>query len=423
MSQNRLSAPSNSPQPQTSRPTLRSQATVDLPKKKTNEAEAFLVKHKYLTSGGSASSNRSILYNIIETITDTERKDYTAHFQVYNEAIKHAITLLKAADDENTNQEISKTVNNALTNLGLTTQIEERLDNIQEEITSKFKELAHQLETKTTVNSTNRPLTYAEATSTQMPTPELSPELNRQRLRSHVQVKNRQLLFRVNPDKSPNPNKSDDPLTKYNDIDILNLFNEILRKIEAPTDLEFVIVSRYKNTNNLLTEMNSPAAAKWPRNIINSTQFETTANGAIDLIQREYGLAINFVPVYFKPKDENDLREIESINELPVCSISKARWANGTDDGKKKPNQLSATLLLKVNDPDVANDMIVKELRVKGKRCPATKQIQEPLTCFHCQGIHHTTHTCPQIEGAPTCGNCGGEHRTKGCPNPDKKHY
>ncbi|THU90543.1 hypothetical protein K435DRAFT_624025, partial [Dendrothele bispora CBS 962.96] len=138
--------------------------------------------------------------------------------------------------------------------------------------------------------------------------------------------------------------------------------------------------------------------------------------------QREYGLAINFLPVWFKPKDENDLCELESINELPVCSISKARWANGTDDGIKKPNELSATLLLKVNDPDVANDMIVKELRVKGKRCPVTKQIQEPLTCFHCQGIHHTTHTCPQIEGAPTCGNCGGEHRTKGCPNPDKKH-
>ncbi|THU89608.1 hypothetical protein K435DRAFT_594329, partial [Dendrothele bispora CBS 962.96] len=89
---------------------------------------------------------------------------------------------------------------------------------------------------------------------------------------------------------------------------------------------------------------------------------------------------------------------------------------------KKKPNQVSATLLIRVNDPDVANAMIVKELRVKGKRCPANKQLQEPLTCFHCQELHHTTHSCTKINESPICGNCGGEHRTKGCPTPEKKH-
>ncbi|THU77726.1 hypothetical protein K435DRAFT_555806, partial [Dendrothele bispora CBS 962.96] len=89
----------------------------------------------------------------------------------------------------------------------------------------------------------------------------------------------------------------------------------------------------------------------------------------------------------------------------------------------KKPGQRTATLLVKINDPDVANNMIAKEIRIKGKRCPATKQIQEPLTCFQCQGLHHTTHNCPQIDRSPICGNCGGEHRTKSCSNPEMKYY
>ncbi|THU83731.1 hypothetical protein K435DRAFT_871010 [Dendrothele bispora CBS 962.96] len=102
--------------------------------------------------------------------------------------------------------------------------------------------------------------------------------------------------------------------------------------MKPPEEYNFVAVSKYKNTNNLLTEMNTLTAAKWLRDISNSIQFETTLNSAIDLIQREFGLAINFVPTWFNPENDEDLREMEYVNELPSHSIGKARWANGTKD-------------------------------------------------------------------------------------------
>ncbi|THU75572.1 hypothetical protein K435DRAFT_880552 [Dendrothele bispora CBS 962.96] len=366
MSQTRSPAPSSS-QTQTNRPNLRSQLTTENPKKKIKEAEAYLVKHNYLDSDGSASSNRSMLYNALGTIANTEKRDFTTHYQVYADAIKHVVTLLKAIDDENTNQEISNAVNDAFNTLNVTSQMEEKLNSIHAEISDKFNKLAQGIESRIQSSAGTQPRTYAEAALTQMPPAKLSPELNRQRLRSHVQAKNRQLLFRVNPEKPPILSEPDTLLSNYADPDIITLFNKSLREIGAPEDIEFVTISKYKNTNNLLTEMNTPTAAKWLNNIVNSVQFETSLNASVDLIQREYGLAINFVPVWFNPQDNDDLRELESYNDLPACSITKARWANGTKDGKKNPNQLSATLLIKLNDPDVANEMIVKEIRIKGK--------------------------------------------------------
>ncbi|THU77725.1 hypothetical protein K435DRAFT_701766, partial [Dendrothele bispora CBS 962.96] len=144
--------------------------------------------------------------------------------------------------------------------------------------------------------------------------------MSRQRLISHIQVKNRQLLFRTNLGKPPLVSEPEKHIEHYEDRDILTLFNNTLKEMKPPEEYNFVAVSKYKNTNNLLTEMNTPTAAKWLRDISNSIQFETTLNSAIDLIQREFGLAINFVPTWFNPENDEDLREMEYVNELPSHS-------------------------------------------------------------------------------------------------------
>ncbi|THU75276.1 hypothetical protein K435DRAFT_881199 [Dendrothele bispora CBS 962.96] len=291
MSQTRASTPSTSPLSQP-RPTLRSQVTIGKNQKKIQEAESFLAKHKYLPARENSPPNRTILYNVIDTITDMEKKDFTAHFQIYNEAIKHAITLLKANDEEYSENKIAEAINKAFDKVNSASKIEEKLNSVQEDIYTKLDEMTNQL--KILPQETGPRPTYAEITTTQSFPPKLSPELNRQRLRSHVQVKTRQLLFRINADKPPHPKDSDKPLTQYDDPKILELFNSTLKEIDAPEEFEFVTASKYKNSNNILTEMNNANATKWLRNIINSIQFETTMNNAVDLIQREYGVAINF---------------------------------------------------------------------------------------------------------------------------------
>ncbi|THU98186.1 hypothetical protein K435DRAFT_795923 [Dendrothele bispora CBS 962.96] len=290
MSQNRSRTASNSPQPQATRQNLRSQVSTESPKKK---AEAFLVKHGYLDSDSYA---RSVLYNVLGTIANTEKKEFTNHHAIYSEAIKSAVVLLKVTDEEEAEQGLQNAMNDMLTKIDRNSQIEEKLTSLQEEVSNKIDRLSQQLTGIQQLPNANQPL------------------------------------------------------------------------------------SKYKNTNNLLTEMNIPTAAKWLRDISNSIQFETTLNSAIDLIQREFGLAINFVPTWFNPENDEDLREMEYVNELPSHSIGKARWANGTKDGKKKPGQRTATLLVKINDPDVANAMIAKEIRIKDDHasrdriCPKFKQ-------------------------------------------------
>ncbi|KAF9072276.1 hypothetical protein BDP27DRAFT_1145892, partial [Rhodocollybia butyracea] len=86
-------------------------------------------------------------------------------------------------------------------------------------------------------------------------------------------------------------------------------------------------VSKLRNSNHLLTELNSAEAALWLQKAAQTIPFEMEVKHAIRVASRDNEIILHFVPITFEPDDLEELRKLESANGLPTCSISKARWA------------------------------------------------------------------------------------------------
>lgn len=96
-------------------------------------------------------------------------------------------------------------------------------------------------------------------------------------------------------------------LAEKSDVEAMKTLNVALGKIGGGDDRKFVAVSKLRNSNHLLTEMNTSEAATWLRNISASTRFMLEMGDAIKIASHDNEIIIHFIPVNFDPTDNYKL--------------------------------------------------------------------------------------------------------------------
>ncbi|KAJ3861203.1 hypothetical protein EV359DRAFT_1025, partial [Lentinula novae-zelandiae] len=102
-----------------------------------------------------------------------------------------------------------------------------------------------------------------------------------------------------------------------------------------------------------VTEVSSPELADWIHRVEQMIQFTTLSGQALMIANKEYEIILHFVPITFGADDVFELQRLEDINNLPTCSITRAKWAKAVQ--RRTEGQRVASLLLYLNNANAAN--------------------------------------------------------------------
>jgi hypothetical protein len=133
-------------------------------------------------------------------------------------------------------------------------------------------------------------------------------------------------------------------------------------------------------------------------------------NGA-SLYKRAVQLIVHFVPTDFTPDNEEVIRTMCEANAnvaLTRDKVVNARWLRKSNTSPKA----KSSIILTLNDPCVADDIIDRGICILGTPCNAEKLLPDPLQCFRCQGYGHQAQACPKRNADPSCARCAGNHST-----------
>lgn len=374
---------------------------------------------KNLLPSSDQSIKKADIYQAILGATKWPKRDQDQLVK----AIEYMVTLLRKADEEESQGElidaITTNITTAVANNNHPNDIEDRLAQFRNDLTKEIGDMMEKLQKKADDKlevimgaPQNRTYAQAAAPSSQIPVlPTLPPAMNKERMKAHVEVKKRQILL-----LNDGGEKGKVWATK-SDSEALKMLNAILEKIEGNEGKKFIAVSKLRNTNHLLTEMNAPEATTWLRSMGTSLQFTLELDDAFKIASKDNEVIIHFVPIAFNPNDIFELRKLEEENELPTCCISKAKWAKAVHN--RKENQKVASLLLYLSEPKAANKLISSGAVIANKRVQVSKTIKEEMRCFHCQEFGHIAVKCQRLiddpDDSPTCGKCTERHPTKDC--------
>lgn len=191
--------------------------------------------------------------------------------------------------------------------------------------------------------------------------------------------------------------------------------NKTLRELEADEGkIRSVIEQRDGST---LFEVDSDNLAKWFADVLNKIDFCTKLGDGVSFRARTYNVIAFNVPLTIDPDDPQHHVEILEANELEENAITTLRWAKPI--ARRSPYQRSAHLILSYSKPDTANRAISNGIVICNKRCHVERIKKEPIRCLKCQGWNHIARDC--ASSSDKCCNCGGEHKSAGCPRPHVK--
>jgi hypothetical protein len=76
----------------------------------------------------------------------------------------------------------------------------------------------------------------------------------------------------------------------------------------------------------IVIQLLSKEATVWLRETANELEFTSKLNGSAFIVDRTYPILVPRFPLSFDPVNKDHLCEVESTNDLPPKTISKARW-------------------------------------------------------------------------------------------------
>ncbi|KAH9830357.1 uncharacterized protein C8Q71DRAFT_688128, partial [Rhodofomes roseus] len=156
-------------------------------------------------------------------------------------------------------------------------------------------------------------------------------------------------------------------------------------------------------------------AAKWLHKPENMESFGMKFGAEAVIRVRQWTLKISGVPVSFVPS-ERAYRELERENGWKERDIIVAHWIK--PPLRRKPNQRTAYLLVKVTSDEVANDAMMNGLLYRGMKLLPDRQRKEVRRCLKCQKFE-PAHLAKDCTNKPACGTCGAEdHTTQDCSVP-----
>lgn len=191
---------------------------------------------------------------------------------------------------------------------------------------------------------------------------------------------------------------------------------------EPPAGTEIVAATVLRN-GGVVLEFGAQEGADWIRETkARSAAFASKMGTAAEVKGRQYKVVAEFVPVRFNPDDAGVLRVIEERGQLPVGSITYARWIKPV--GKRQEGQQVAHVMLTLSSSESANRAIANGLIIAGKKAGIRRCLLEPLRCAKCHRFEpvHLARDCTQTE--EHCGTCGEDsHPTRDCQVTDEAKF
>ena len=186
--------------------------------------------------------------------------------------------------------------------------------------------------------------------------------------------------------------------------------NKALRNMVDPPEHCFVSACRLGN-GGVLLEMDSEEVACWLN--VSATRAAFLDRFAPDASVKEWAFltVVQFVPLFFKPEKEAEIRQVERDNDLPEGSILCTCWIKPAYCRAR--DQTCGHVIFAASTADAANRMLTSGLVVCQKRVYNEKCKKEPTHCLKCQGWGHLSYDCMHTHD--TCGTCAGRHRTASC--------
>ena len=198
-------------------------------------------------------------------------------------------------------------------------------------------------------------------------------------------------------------------------------FNKLIREMEdAEKPTEDAAVQQIVKLRNggLILQFGSKEAAEWFR----QSHVELTILPKIDetatVKERNFQILVPRVPTTFDTSKEEHLREVEEQNNIHPKRLRKAKWIKPIY--RRAMGQKFAHLALTVSTPEDANTIIRDGLYICGMKTYPKKMKTEPKQCMKCRKWGHFANEC--LAEKDYCGNCGEDHRTKECPDKDRRY-
>jgi len=161
----------------------------------------------------------------------------------------------------------------------------------------------------------------------------------------------------------------------------------------------------------LLLELDSSETAEWLKGEEVREGFLANVGSGANIKNRTYQVIVQFVPIQFKPEDDQHLQDYENFNGLASNSVLKAEWIKPVNDRKR--NQKVATMRVYHKDALSANKILSEGASVLGKRTVPKKPKKEPIRCLKCQRFGHERRDCKASD--PKCARCAEAHETDSC--------
>ncbi|KAF8262949.1 hypothetical protein EI94DRAFT_1599952 [Lactarius quietus] len=158
-------------------------------------------------------------------------------------------------------------------------------------------------------------------------------------------------------------------------------------------------------------------AVTWLRDPINEAAFTCKLEANAYIKDRAYPILIPRVPLSFDPDNQEHLREVKSINDLPPKTISKAQWIKPAY--RRSSNQKFTYATISLSSATEANRLIRDGMYICSSRTLPKRLKYKPKQCMKCRKWGHYASDCQATVN--TCSTCGGDHMTKDCTEPNKR--
>jgi hypothetical protein len=176
-------------------------------------------------------------------------------------------------------------------------------------------------------------------------------------------------------------------------------------------------INKLRN-GGIVIQLLTKEATAWLCEPTNETAFINKMGTSTHIKDRNFPILVPRVPLSFDPNNQEHLREVETVNNLPPKTLSKARRIK--PEYRRHPNQKFAYATLLLSSAMEANRLIRDGMYVCSTRTFPKRLKYKPRQCMKCRKWGHYASECRA--SINTCGTCRGDHTTRDCDEPGKRH-